>query len=256
MNAFYFIIRLLTRIAFLAIAYLVAKILFPENALWWALGAYWFYFLLAWSVVLVRRKTLVAIETLELGANPPRFRSPSSILIELELASEKINNQESGYIYRSHDFPIVLDEIMDDILNSISRMDHNKRTELFDALSKDEQYSETSKHYNSAFWSVIMRLASRAVRDDDNDHIVRSIYAAQAALVSGADYRDVLVSYGAVWDAARRQRVHIKPVTQEISMLTPELNAILTSPIPSLKSMSHTTKKDEHGFRYDYDDSW
>lgn len=255
-NTFIFLAKALIRIAIFGVAYLVAKILSPENAIWWAFGAYFLYAAVGWAVVFLYRGTLRTLADIELGDETPRFGTPEAIANAVANVVRNIESGVDGYGHRSPKFPIEFDRSMDDVLDSISRLDSGARRTFFSALAEIASRESSAHTHFPAFSCVIMRLASRAVREREAAHLVRGIYAAQSALLAGADYRDILVSYSTIWDAANRLRVYLRSVAQEIAADTPDLSGILTVRTAGIKSMALVAKEDEFGFRYDYDESW
>ena len=176
MNSVLFVLRIVWRLALFGAFYLAAWLRSPENAFWWALGAMWLYIIVGWIIVLLHRATLKKVKTIRLGPTTPRFVTPKGILSELALIADNIAKEDRDYDFQSPKFPLEIDRSMDDVINSMSQLQHVDRNALFDALSRDATNVTNSMGHDFTFWSVIMRLASRAVRDAEPTHIVRGVY--------------------------------------------------------------------------------
>ncbi|GJL93624.1 MAG: hypothetical protein DHS20C05_00290 [Hyphococcus sp.] len=256
MNTLIIFLRILMRIVIIGVIYLVVRIVAPEDALLLSIAIYWIFLLAAWAVVFLHRASLWQIDDIRLGPETPRFVTVEGVISELTLVTERVAKGEKGYDYNALEFPQQFDSDMDDVLNSLSWLKAPAKQEIFGRIADGHNEAEPEYSLYGPFLLYIFRIASRAVREREPLHVLRGVYAAQAALVGGADYRDVLVRYSTLWDAARRLRVHIKPIAKSIAAETPELVELLTMRPAGLKAMAVVAIKDEYGFRYELDETW
>lgn len=258
-----FTIGVLFRISIFAIAFAIAYFLIDrDNAIFVAIGIYLAFRILIYITYIFHRLTHSNIESIELGSEIPRFSSVEGVIRQLEYIVAKREENDENFDTNSPKIPLRIDLEMDDAIDSLSRFTKGQREEFFAYLSStitleiDRAIEEPAYEVSLAFRAYIMRAASRAVRDKEPSHLVRGLYAAQAALVGSADYRDVLVALSTIWDAARRIRVLLEPAAELIANETPNIRNFLEGPPAGLKAMGITTVEDEYGFRYEYDETW